>query len=275
MMKIRMSGFGDEISSVLEEQLSVLQELEIGAIELRSIGGRNLMDFSDKELTSILNTLRMNGIRVSALGSPIGKSSLEEDEAMFWTRFVRAVAICNRLETRYLRIFSFYVSESDKSTAFPHVRQRFEQMVRYAASQDVVLLHENEKGIYGNTPQDCLKLLSAIHDHHLRMTFDPANFIQVGSIPYPDAFNLLAPYVSYVHVKDARVSDGKVTVVGAGDAQWPQLMIALTRRNFDGYFSIEPHLGLRSEPGGKAAGFRRAFMAFQNLVNAMPTDGMR
>lgn len=177
MMKIRMSGFGDEISSVLEEQLSVLQELEIGAIELRSIGGRNLMDFSDKELTSILNTLRMNGIRVSALGSPIGKSSLEEDEAMFWTRFVRAVAICNRLETRYLRIFSFYVSESDKSTAFPHVRQRFEQMVRYAASQDVVLLHENEKGLGGRRALSVrfLNIMMSIPPQREDLEFVPAS----------------------------------------------------------------------------------------------------
>ncbi|MCL4352012.1 MAG: sugar phosphate isomerase/epimerase [Firmicutes bacterium] len=266
-MKIWMSGFGDEISPVFEEQLAVLKDLGIGAIELRSIAHRNLLEFTDAELVPVQEALRQQGMIVSALGSPIGKSSLEEPEPVFWARFVRAVDICQRLQTRYLRVFSFYVPDDEKSASFPHVRTRFEKMVAYAANQNIVLLHENEKGIYGDTPERCLELLRSLDDSHLRLTFDPANFIQVGCKAYPNAFDLLSSYISYIHVKDAQSSDGKVTVAGSGDAQWPQMMEALERQGFEGYFSLEPHLGPRSGPGGKEAGFRRAYAAFRSLLS--------
>jgi sugar phosphate isomerase/epimerase len=39
------------------------------------------------------------------------------------------------------------------------------------------------------------------------VTFDPANFAQVGVRPFAEAWPLLRPYVIHVHIKDAVAAD--------------------------------------------------------------------
>jgi len=50
-----------------------------------------------------------------------------------------------------------------------------------------------------------------------------------------------------VHVKDARLETGKVTVAGAGDGEVRETIRALRDSGFDGFFSLEPHINKAPE----------------------------
>ncbi|WAM31889.1 hypothetical protein [Caldicellulosiruptor naganoensis] len=69
----------------------------------------------------------------------------------------------------------------------------------------------------------------------MRATFDPANFVQCKVEVYPHAFELLKDYIEYVHVKDAKFSDGSVTVAGESDGRIKDVIAALKRRGFCGF----------------------------------------
>ena len=57
---------------------------------------------------------------------------------------------------------------------------------------------------------------------HLRLAWDPANFVQVGIRPYTDGYAALRPHLEYLQVKDALLADA--TVVPAGLLKLPPNM---------------------------------------------------
>src|SRR5262249_45776836 len=118
---------------------------------------------------------------------------------------------------------------------------RLRELAARARAAGVILLHENEKDIYGDTIARCVDLLQSVDNPNLRAAFDPANFIQCGQPPYPEAYSALRPWLAYVHVKDA-LADGQVVAAGEGIAQWPALLQQLRSDRYDGFFSLEPHL---------------------------------
>ena len=114
-------------------------------------------------------------------------------------------------------------------------------MVEEAAAWDSVLLHENEKGIYGDNAPRCKELLDAFYGPHFKAVFDFANFVQVGQQTLP-AYELLKPYVEYVHVKDAQWGTGAVVPAGQGDGHVKDILTDLIGGGWKGFLSLEPHL---------------------------------
>src|SRR5579885_2998205 len=140
-----LSAFGDEIDDDLTKQLDVLASEGITALELRSAWGVNVLDLSGDQLRRVDDLLRERGFRVSAIGSPIGKSSLLEPRAFEQERLERALAAAERLDTRLIRIFSFYVPPQSLDEARNEVIERLGLLVERAAQAGVILLHENER----------------------------------------------------------------------------------------------------------------------------------
>ena len=114
-------------------------------------------------------------------------------------------------------------------------------MVEEAGRWDSVLLHENEKGIYGDSAPRCKELLEAFYGPHFKAVFDFANFVQVGQQTLP-AYELLKPYVEYVHVKDAQWDTGAVVPAGQGDGHVKEILADLIGGGWKGFLSLEPHL---------------------------------
>ena len=142
----------------------------------------------------------------------------------------------------YIRMFSFYLPEGQDPALFRgEVLERLHRMVEEAAAWDSVLLHENEKGIYGDNASRCQDLLEQLAGPHFQAVFDFANFIQVGQETLP-AYGLLKPYVAYVHVKDALLSTGAVVPAGQGDGHVRDILADLLGGGWKGFLSLEPHL---------------------------------
>ena len=74
-----VSCFADEISVSLDRQIQVLNELGIKFVEFRSADGTGVADFTDEQAKEAKKRLDAAGIRVSAVGSPIGKIGIDDD----------------------------------------------------------------------------------------------------------------------------------------------------------------------------------------------------
>ena len=114
MEKIMISGFSDEISSDFDEQLKVVTGLGMEYISLRTADGKSIADYTAKEVKEkLLPKLKEAGVRVSSLGSPIGKVEIGDEEG-FAKQLVQLEELCRIakvLDCRYIRIFSFYIPE--------------------------------------------------------------------------------------------------------------------------------------------------------------------
>jgi len=268
-----LSGFADEIDPELDVQLQTLATCGITHLELRGVWGKNVLALDDAEIERIATALTAVGVRVSAIGSPIGKIGILDDFAPHLAQFQRALDLAERLSTPYVRIFSFFIPPNDDPAAHRiEVLNRLEQLTRLASERGIVLAHENERHIYGDTPERCHDLLSTIDSPHLRAVWDPANFVLIlaesARRPHTAGFALLRPYIAYVHVKDALASTGEIVPAGEGDGQIPETLAALQSDGFDGFFSLEPHLATGGTFGGFSGptNFRHAADALTSLL---------
>jgi sugar phosphate isomerase/epimerase len=264
-----LTGFADEISPELEEQLETLAQESMGYMELRSVWNTNVLDLTDDELDRVKSATAQSGIRISSIGSPIGKVPVTEPFGPHLERFGRALYAADVMGAPYIRVFSFFVPEGQEPGDYrDEVVDRMGILASQAEDSGVTLLHENEKDIYGDVPSRCLDLLASVGSPALRAAWDAANYVQCGVSPYKEGYASLRPYVEYVHVKDALSGSDTVVPAGEGDGQLPETLSALRASGFDGYFSLEPHLASAGTFSGFSGPelFRKAAGAFKELL---------
>jgi len=271
-MTFILSGFADEISPELDDQLATLAAESISHLELRSVWSTNVADLSGEQLASFRRSLDGAGVAVSAIGSPIGKIELEAPLGPELERMRRIADIASELGTQIVRVFSFFVPPGEPPARHrSQVIDRMCALTQIAEDRGLILAHENEKEIYGDRPERCADLITSVGSPAFRATFDAANFVQCGVQPHTEGYALLRPYLVYLQVKDALAATGEVVPAGQGDGQVRETLSALRDSGFEGYVSLEPHLGQAGRYGGFSGpdGFRRAAQALKALLDEL------
>ena len=266
-----LSGFIDEISNDFSEQCKVAAGLGLRYVEVRSAWGTNILDLDDAQLATVRETLAEHGLKVSSIGSPIGKISIDDEFPPHLERMRHAVEVAKTLEAPYIRLFSFFIPEgSDPDSWRDEVLSRMSALADAAADSGVILVHENEKEIYGDIPRRCLDIVTSVSSPILQLAWDPANFVQVGVRPFSEGYSMLRPHLGYIQIKDALLADASVVVAGAGDGEVRETVRALRADGFDGFFSLEPHLGEYTAFGALSGAelFTKAWKAFTDILTS-------
>jgi sugar phosphate isomerase/epimerase len=266
-----LSGFIDEISDDFSEQCKVAAGLGLRYVEVRSAWGTNILDLDEAQLATVRETLAEHGLKVSSIGSPIGKISMDDEFPPHLERMQHAVEVARTLGAPYIRLFSFFIPDGTEPDSWrDEVLSRMSALADVAADTDVILVHENEKDIYGDIPRRCLDIVTSVSADHLQLAWDPANFVQVGVRPYAEGYAMLRPHVSYIQIKDAQLADGTVVVAGAGDGEVVETVRALRADGFDGFFSLEPHLGEYTAYGALSGPelFTKSWKAFTDILTS-------
>lgn len=246
--KIRISGFADEISSDFDEQLKTVTALGMHYISLRSADKVGIADYTVEEVKEkLLPRMESAGVKVSSLGSPIGKVGVEDEEGFEkqLAQLETLCQICQLLDCRYIRMFSFFIPEGKDPEAYKDVVvEKLRKFIAVAEKYQVVLLHENEKDIYGDIGSRCLYLMETLGSPYFRSAFDFANFVQCGE-DTEVCWNMLQPYIEYIHIKDAVSTDKENVVCGTGEGKIQQLLTrAIEEEGYEGFLTLEPHLVL-------------------------------
>jgi len=254
-MSVTLSAFGDEIAIPLEDQLKHLNTLNVPGLECRTAWGTNVLKLTDAEAQKVRDQCDAASITVQCLGSPVGKSPLADPIENELNNIDRLIEVGNILGASRIRIFSFYPDDISSNAHYDQyvgeVVDRLGALTEKAAAAGFTLLHENEKDIVGDTPERCYQLMSGVNHPNLRFIWDPANFVQVGvENGIDNHWDRLSPYIGYIHIKDARLADGKVTPAGEGDGQVPEMLTRLKDMGYDGILALEPHLKVAGHSSG-------------------------
>lgn len=236
MLNLKVAAFADEASQALEGQIAAMKRNDISLLEIRFVDEENISVVSLEKAKEIRKALDENGLGVWSIGSPTGKIPLQDDFGPHLDTFRHQLDLAHILGAQHFRLFSFH--ETDESAAcFDLVCERLERILDAAKGSGVVICHENEKGIYGDTAAKCLKLHRALPE--LKAIFDPANYLQCGENTLT-AWEQIAPYVEYMHIKDCN-EEGKVVPPGTGHGNLPTLLKRYAEQG-GSVVTLEPHL---------------------------------
>ena len=271
-MNYRLCAFADEADPLLTGQITAMQRNGIQLLEIRGVDGENISVLSPAKVKEVAHLLKENGIAVWSIGSPTGKVTLSDNWDAHMDSFKGMLDAAAILGASAFRLFSFYEAQDEKN----EVIDRLGTLCDLAKGYDVKLCHENEKGIFGDTPQRVRQLLDALPQ--LGGIFDPANFIQCGTDILP-ACELLKDRTDYLHVKDAK-KDGTVVPAGYGVGHLDTVVPDFLRRGGQ-VLTLEPHLadfeglhgleqeGERTTLGSKLFSYRDNNESFDAAVNAL------
>ena len=245
--KYIISGFADEIDPQLDVQLECVKRLGMTHICLRAADGKGIADYTLEEIKeSILPRLKARRVKVSSLGSPIGKIDID-DEAAYEKQLAQLdtlCQICNLLDCKYIRMFSFWMVGKNPDDWKDEVLKKLRGFADIAAKYGVILIHENEKDIYGDTGARCKVILDELASPNFKAAFDFANFVQCGEDTY-ECWELLKEHVVYIHIKDAVAGKNENVVCGTGDGQIEKILKqAFEADGYKGFLTLEPHLVL-------------------------------
>lgn len=277
----KISAFGDEIAQDLDEQLTTLNALKIGGLDLRGAWGKNVLHMEDDDLFKVVEVCNAHNVTVACLGSPIGKSPIEapiEEEIGSLRKIFHVGEIVG---CRRIRMFSFYPpdpeggrhpSSNEGYDAYVATSvERLSKLADLAETEGFTLLLENEKGIVTDTLARSEAVMKAVDSPALRFLWDSANFVQVGEAQVVErGWPMVGDMIGYVHIKDAVLSDGHVVPAGEGDGQLHLLLTHLKASGYQGVLALEPHLKIAGHSTGfsGAEGMEMAVTALRKVMAA-------
>ena len=195
-----ISGFADELDRDFDKQMSTWHDMGLKYFELRSAWGINVMQLSDEQIKKIKDISDSYGIKVSCIGSPIGKTYIEDDFSYELNRLDRAIFLAKYFDCHFVRVFSFY-SHSNILQQKEEVFRRLKKMAEIAKEKDIILLHENEHAIYGELSLQSREIAKELNSPNFGLVFDPANYSVAGEDVIVAEKNM-HDYITYIHVKD-------------------------------------------------------------------------
>ena len=268
----RLSAFSDEAMDDFRGQVEYLVSEKVGYMEPRFLDGKNIMDLNKAELDEAKKLLDDNGIKVCAIGSPIGKVRVDEDFGPHLDKFKHAVDLAVFLNAPLIRMFSYYAPDGKNIVDYrDDVLDRMAKKVEVLKDIDVTMVHENEADIFGQNPEACVDMVKTIDSPKFRLAYDPANFAL--GLSSKDTINSCWPvmkdYVVHIHIKDWKVGEPIGSMPGQGDAQIKELLAVLAEINYDGCMTMEPHLQQGGQFGGKTGPelFSKAIAAVRQMAD--------
>jgi 3-dehydroshikimate dehydratase len=256
-----LSAFADEISPDPREQVAVLKASRVRFIEFRSIHKTNVLALSDEQIKEFKKLLDGEGIGLSAIGSPIGKYPIDQPFEPHLDKFKRAVELCGVFGTRGIRVFSYYPPGNDPNFDVANwpahrdeIMRRMRTKAELAAKSGVVLFHENEHRIYGDSPERVADLLGTVNHPALRAAYDAANYAY-GNFDPVAGWEKTKAYTAHFHIKDWKKGGHAAgheygVIAGTGDGHIEHSIKGAVAMGYKGYAVMEPHLRGGGPTGG-------------------------
>ncbi|KAA5545919.1 sugar phosphate isomerase/epimerase [Roseiconus nitratireducens] len=295
-LPVLLSGFADEAANnkTAAEQFSAFAALGLRYYSIRFVdagdGIKNVMALTDPEIQKLVQMQADYGLKVSSIGSPIGKVKLLDVDDGTANKFVPfkqylqedVQTACDRAEAfgaKLIRGFSFYHPKGTSPES--HLEQVADQLGQIAEVCDrrgLTFGLEVEANLVGQTGPLLEAIAEKVNHPAMLTIFDGANIITQGFTPDETFAQYVAmkPSMGWLHVKDYHDPSptGRIEHVDEasldnfvpadrGDCGHeaifrdlksflPELHRRMTERGADGVFlDLEPHV----KGGGQFGGF--------------------
>jgi len=282
---LRLAAITDEFAPDLETALPVMKECGMTGAELRTVGGRNIVDLSDDEVARVGELVRVHEVEVLGVASPVLKCVLPggpeidgrfqrdvfgaaysfEDQPRLGRR---AMDVAEALGAKIIRVFSYWRTVKPWK-CFDAAARALAELAAEAGRRGLIIALENEHACNAGTASEAAALLNLIGDSGVRLLWDPANCHVAGERPFPAGYaELPKDRIIHIHAKDCRLHGHtpEWCELGEGDIDWRGQMVALKADGYDGWISLETHW--RGPNGDKLEASRICAGALRNLAGA-------
>lgn len=131
-------------------------------------------------------------------------------------------------------------SDTPYDVAWKRSQKALQALLRIAEKCDVQLAIENVWNKFLLSPLEMASFVDSFASEYLKVYFDIGNIVYCG---YPEHWiNILGKRISFVHIKDFKRDIGNINGfchLLTGDVNWPAVMDALRKIDYNGYITLE------------------------------------
>lgn len=285
-MHLAISGTEFEPDESVDLLLQSAITLQIPSIELWH--PRNT---AKDGLGATLKRISDSGVKVACVstGTELYRDggSLEDQRLL-----IEAIQLTQQIGASITNTYFGHDPVRDDARAIATYRRYLEPCLEEACRRNVTIVLENEFDAFGwdpassditRRPASLRQLVAQVNDPHFRLNFDPCNFYCAGIEPYPYAYRVLAPFISYCHVKDGTRCDTVIdaidhrpgwrrfrdyehefvtTPMGKGAIPWSNLLASLRADGYQGFLTLEPHAQVTE----RSAAWRQAADSMRSML---------
>ncbi|MCM8541507.1 MAG: sugar phosphate isomerase/epimerase [Lentisphaeraceae bacterium] len=248
-----LTGFADEASQNLDEQIKATKELGWNSIESRNIGGKNIHDLSEEDFEQVVEKLESANIHINCFGSAIANwaKNINDSFDITLAEVERAIPRMKRLGTKLIRIMSYARCDGEEQYAAERFK-RLTEVVAMFKENGLQPVHENCMNYGGLSWKHSLELMENVPG--LKLIYDTGNspFMKdhaKGGDVWQDSwefYSKVKQHIAYIHIKDSlNPKPGEkeeYTMPGEGQGYVKEIIADLKADGYDGGISIEPHL---------------------------------
>ncbi len=237
--RLALTVIGDEIGSSLTEMISFCAEHDVRRLDMRTVGGRNLLGMPLAEVAAIGDALDDAGIKVPTLVSPLLKWAAPDrtrpegpvdfafDPSQCPREDVLAYAfdVATVLGASRVRIFSYLRYPGFAPSDLHRVIYR---LMDIAAGHEALVEIENEPVCNVGSIAELAQLFDALPEAvglpgqrvKIQPLVDIGNSYAMGAPPDAADIASLAPLVDMIHLKDHDLGTHRTVPLGDGDIPW-------------------------------------------------------
>ncbi|MDP2332267.1 MAG: TIM barrel protein [Reyranella sp.] len=241
--RLALAVIGDEIGPTLDDMLSFCVEHDVRRLDMRTVGGRNLMGMTLDEVAGISRTIEKAGLKVPTFVSPLlkwpaagkespgGKVDFAFDPATCPVEdpLAHAFDVATVLDARRLRVFTHLRYPGYQPL---DLVPQFERLADLASAYSIDLEIENEPVCNVGSVAE----LAAFFNHYpeprpivLKPLIDIANNWSIDGKPSDADIDTLAEHADAIHLKDRDMTAKRTVPLGDGDIPWADELRRLLR----------------------------------------------
>ncbi len=247
----RLTAVNDEISSDTDAVISALKKEGIQYVELRTVGGKSLLETPEKVLQELKEKLSGAKIAISGIDADI---TPDRNPRIL----EKGIALAKFFSAEYIVIRP----PSGKKNGREKLVEYLKKTSALAEKEGITLVLENMTDTCGAGSKDCLEILKTVNSPALRFAFNPAHFAASGERPFIGAPTSLRKWIRVLYVNDGLFS-GDARLPGYGNAEIKELISIMRCRSFNGFLSLKPGLDRTINT------FHKAVRALQKLMETM------
>lgn len=244
----------DEISQDFETAASLAAEFGLDGVELRSVWERLPHEFDAADIEKILEICADKGLVVCGLSSPCFKCDVDSDEEFEAHLEIlrKTAAVGEKLGVNIVRGFTFW-KKGGFDEYLPKILDRYGVAAGLAERLGVFIAIEHDPSLFAPNAAKLRRVIEGIGAKNVGAIWDPGNDIYdpEGELPFPFGYEIIKPYISHVHLKDAVVVNGKPegVLLGSGSVGVKAQLDALVADGYERWVVLETHYRVSHEIG--------------------------
>jgi sugar phosphate isomerase/epimerase len=152
----------------------------------------------------------------------------------------RYIDLAQQLKCPYMRVFpNNFPKEQEKKQTMDLISQGLLELGNHAKGSNVKVLIESHGDLV--YIQDLQKVMKDAEHKQVGLIWDVANMWTITKESPTLAYTTLKKYILHTHLKDASLTDGKITYtrLAQGDVPIFEAIDALSKGGYKGYYSFE------------------------------------